>query len=265
MFFNKAQAMELIDTHAHLTFEELEENIDAVVARSIDAGVTSWITVGTDPDQIKKVLALIEKHDNMYAALGFHPHEANQVTPGDLEYLKESAKHEKVVAVGETGLDFHYDHSPRDIQKEIFSKHLRIASEVNLPVVVHTREAFDETLEILEEFTGRLKKVVIHCYSGTIRQTKYVLDKGYYVSFTGIVTFKKTDDVRTAAKLVPLDRLMIETDCPFISPEPVRNKRPCEPAMLIHTAKKLAEVKEIDLEEFAEAVTATSKGFFNLP
>jgi TatD DNase family protein len=264
MFFNRAQIMELIDTHAHLTFPELEENIDAVVARSIDAGVTSWITVGTDTDQIKKTLALIEKHDNIYAAIGFHPHEAKQVTDGDFEYLKESAKQENVVAIGETGLDFHYDHSPRDVQKEIFSKHLHIASEINLPVVVHTREAFDETLEILEEFEGRLKKVVFHCYSGTSEQTKKILDKGYFVSFTGIVTFKKTDDVRMAAKLVPLERLMIETDCPFISPEPVRNTRPCEPAMLVHTAKKLAEVKEMDLEDFAEAVTATSKVFFGM-
>lgn len=257
--------MELIDTHAHLTFPELEKDIDAVVARSIEAGVTSWITVGPDPDQIKKVLALIEKHDNMYAALGFHPHEAKQVTSGDLEFLKEMAAVEKVVAIGETGLDFHYDHSPRDIQKQIFSKHLQIASEVNLPVVVHMREAFDETLEILDEFTGRVKKVVFHCYSGTAEQTKKVLDKGYLVSFTGIVTFKKTDEVRQAAKLVPLDRLMIETDCPYMSPEPVRNTRPCEPAMLIHTAKKLAEVKEMDLEDFAQAVTATSKQFFSLP
>lgn len=257
--------MELIDTHAHLTFPELEENIDAVVARSIDAGVTSWITVGTDPDQVKKVLALVPKYDNMYAALGFHPHEAKQIAPCDLEFLKETAAAEKVVAIGETGLDFHYDHSPRDVQKKIFRKHLQIASEINLPVVVHTRQAFEESMEILDEFTGRLKKVVIHCYSGTAEQTKLILDRGYYISFTGIVTFKKTDETRQAAKLVPLDRLMIETDCPFISPEPVRNTRPCEPAMLVHTAKKIAEVKEMDLQEFAEAVTATSKQFFNLP
>jgi len=175
-----------------------------------------------------------------------------------------SAAAEKVVAIGETGLDFHYDHSPRDVQKEIFRKHLQIASEINLPVVVHTREAFDETMEILDEFEGRLKNVVIHCYSGTAEQTKLILDRDYYISFTGIVTFKKTDETRQAAKLVPLDRLMIETDCPFISPEPVRSKRPCEPAMLVHTAKKIAEVKEMDLEEFAKAVTATSKVFFGL-
>lgn len=257
--------MELIDTHAHLTFPELEENIDAVAARSIDAGVTSWITVGTDRGQVEKVLALIETHDNMYAAIGFHPHEASQVTDGDLEFLKESTQNEKVVAIGETGLDFHYNHSPRDVQKEIFRKHLQIASETDLPVVVHTREAFDESMEVLDEFTGRLKNVVIHCYSGSAEQTKLILEKGYFVSFTGIVTFKKTDAVREAARVIPLDRLMVETDCPFISPEPVRNTRPCEPAMLIHTAKKIAEVKEMDLDDFARAVTATSKGFFNLP
>ena len=258
--------MELIDTHAHLTFSELEENIDAVVARSIDAGVTGWVTIGTEPAELEKAAALTRRYENMWAGLGFHPHHAKEITAGDLEFLQNlAAENDSIVAIGETGLDFHYDHSPRNVQKKIFRKHLQIASEINLPVVVHTRQAFEESMEILDEFTGRLKKVVIHCYSGTAEQTKLILDRGYYISFTGIVTFKKTDETRQAAKLVPLDRLMIETDCPFISPEPVRNQRPCEPAMLVHTAKKIAEVKEMDLQEFAEAVTATSKQFYGLP
>jgi len=257
--------MELIDTHAHLTFGELAGGIDEVIARSVEAGVSRWITVGTDVDENEKVLALSGNFDNLFAAVGFHPHCAKDISDGDLAALKEYAQADKVVAIGETGLDFHYNFSKQDDQKHIFAAQLRIAEELDLPVVVHCRNAFDDTLAILDEFSGRLKDVVFHCYGGTRQQTELLLKRGYYLSFTGIVTFKKTDEVRAAANLVPLDRMMIETDCPYMSPEPVRNKRPCEPAMLIHTARKLAEVHNMPLEDFAAAVTRTSETFFNLP
>lgn len=257
--------MNLIDTHAHFTFDDLANDVDGVLSRSVEAGVSSWITVATEPGELEKALAVAHGHDNMYAALGYHPHYGENVTEADLVLLKKLCADDKVVALGETGLDFFYDHSPRGIQKEIFRKQLRIAEELNLPVVIHTRNAFDETMEILEEFTGKLKNVVIHCYSGTGEQTKLVLDRGYYVSFTGIVTFKKAEEARDSAKLVPLDRMMVETDCPFISPTPVRNQRPNEPALMIHTARKLAEIKGMELEDFAEKVTQTSKKFFSLP
>lgn len=256
--------MNLIDTHAHLTFKQLYKDVDSVLARSIEAGVDSWITISTEPAEISRVLELVEKHENMYAALGYHPHDAKSITLEDMELLRRSLGHEKVVAIGETGLDFFYEHSPHDVQRDIFRRHLQIASELNKPVVVHTRNAFDESMEVLDEFTGKLNNVVIHCYSGTPEQTRYVLDKGYFISFTGIVTFKKSDEVRAAVKLVPIERMMVETDCPFISPEPVRNQRPCEPAFLIHTAKKLAEIKEIEFKKFCQQVTTTSKNFFRL-
>ena len=256
--------MNLIDTHAHFTFDDLASDVEGVLARSVEAGVTSWITVATEPGELERALALAGAHDNMYAVLGYHPHHAEDVSEDDLALLKRLCLSEKVVAVGETGLDFFYEHSPRDVQKGIFRKQLYIAEELTLPVVIHTRDAFDESMEILDEFSGRLKNVVIHCYSGTAEQTKLVLDRGYYISFTGIVTFKKAVEAREAAKLVPLDRMMVETDCPFISPTPVGNQRPNEPALMIHTAKKLAEIKEIQLEDFAEKVTQTSKKFFNL-
>ncbi len=257
--------MELIDTHGHLIFGELAGNIDEVIGRSIEAGVSRWITVGTDPDQNEKVLALLGKYDNLFAAVGFHPHCAKDISDDDLAALREYAQEDKVVAIGETGLDYHYNFSKQDAQKHIFGAQLRIAEELGLPVVIHCRNAFDDTLAILNEFAGQLKNVVFHCYGGTREQTEMLLEKGYYLSFTGIVTFKKSDDVRAAAKLVPLNRMMIETDCPYISPEPVRNKRPCEPAMLIHTARKLAEIHDMPLEDFAAAVTRTSEEFFNLP
>ena len=257
--------MELIDTHAHLTFEELENNIEGVLRRSTEASVTRWITVGTDVENNAKVLELAEAQDNIFATLGFHPHYAKDVTDNDLAAMKAQAANPIVLAIGETGLDFHYNFSRQDAQKHIFGSQLRIAEELDLPVVIHSRNAFDETVTILDEFTGKLRKVVFHCYGGTIDQTRVLLEKGYYLSFTGIVTFKNAEEVRASAKIVPLDRMMIETDCPYMSPTPVRNKRPCEPAMLIHTAKLLAELHETSLEDFAAAVTATSKAFFNLP
>jgi TatD DNase family protein len=258
--------MELIDTHCHLTFAELEPDVEAVVARSKAAGVTGWITVGTDRQQIKKAIALIPGYDNMYAALGIHPHYAKDASPQDLSFLKTAAQADKVVAIGETGLDFHYNFSEAEIQKEVFKAQLAIAAELALPIVVHSRNAFDDTIQILDDFEGKLKGVVIHCYSGTAEQAKLILQRGFYISFTGIVTFtKKVNETIDAAKLVPLDKMMVETDCPYISPEPVRNKRPCEPAFMVHTVRKLAELKGMDFEDFASEVTATSKFFFNLP
>jgi len=257
--------MELIDTHTHLTFGELAGGIDDVIARSIRAGVNRWITVGTDIEQIEKALELANGHDNIFAAVGFHPHIAKDISDEDIGVLKEYARNRKVVAIGETGLDYHYNFSKQNAQKAVFRRQLRIAEELALPVVIHCRNAFDETLAILDEFAGRLKDVVFHCYGGTPRQTETLLERGFYLSFTGIVTFRKSDEARAAAAVVPLDRMMIETDCPYISPEPVRNRRPCEPAMLIHTARKLAEIHGMPVEDFAAAVTRTSNRFFNLP
>jgi len=211
------------------------------------------------------VLAVAESHENVWAAVGFHPHNAKEITEDDLAAMEKLAsENEKVAAIGEAGLDYHYNHSPHNVQQEIFRKQLAIAERTNKPVIVHSREAFDETIAILDEFAGRLKDVVIHCYSGTAEQTKLLLDRGYHISFTGIVTFKKSEQTRQAAALVPLGRMMIETDCPFMSPEPVRNVRPCEPAMMVHIARKLAEVKGGSFAEFAQAVTATSVKFFGL-
>jgi TatD DNase family protein len=243
----------------------LADDVDAVIARSIDAGVTSWITVGTDPEHNRKAIELARKYENMYATVGVHPHDAKEVTGQAIRQLHALAQNKKVVAIGETGLDFHYDHSPRDKQAEVFTKHLELAQELALPVIIHSREAFDETMEILQQSGPDLKKVVFHCFSGSPEQTKIVLDAGYYISFTGVVTFKNADSIRRAAEIVPLDRLMLETDCPYMSPEPMRKQRINEPALMVHTAKFLADLKGMDLPDFASATTTTSKAFFNLP
>jgi TatD DNase family protein len=257
--------LELIDTHCHLTFAELEQHIEAVLGRSKEAGVTGWVTVGTDRPQIEKAIDLVSRYENMYAVLGIHPHYAKDVSDEDLLFLKKAAQTDKVVAVGETGLDFHYTFSEAEKQKEVFKAQLEIAAELALPVVIHSRNAFDDTMQILDEFDGKLKGVVIHCFSGSADQAESALEKGYYISFTGMVTFKKNvEKTIEAARIVPLDRMMVETDCPYISPEPVRNIRPCEPAFMVHTAKRLAELKGVDLADFVRQVTATSRNFFNL-
>ena len=257
--------MELIDTHCHLTFDDLAADIDAVIERSIAVGVTSWITVGTDADHNRKAIELARKYDNMYAAVGVHPHDAKDVTGQAIRQLHALAQNKKVIAIGETGLDFHYDHSPRDRQAEVFRSHLQLAAELAMPVIIHSREAFDETIKILQQSGPDLKKVVFHCFSGSPEQAKIVLNAGYHISFTGVVTFKNARIKRKAAEIVPLDRLMLETDCPYMSPEPMRKQRINEPAFLIHTAKFLADLKGMDLPDFASAVTTTSKSFFNIP
>ena len=255
--------MKLVDTHCHLTFDDLGRDIDAVIARSRQAGVNGWITVGTDPEHNRKVIELAERFENMYAAIAIHPHDAKTVTADILKELRELAQHNKVVAIGETGLDYHHNFSLHEEQRKVFAEHLKIAAELNLPVIVHCREAFDETMEILEQFRD-VKKVVFHCFSGSGEQAKIVLDYGFYISFTGVVTFKNAEKTRRAAEVVPLDRLMVETDCPYMSPEPMRKQKINEPALMIHTAAFLAELKGMGLADFAEAVTATSRAFFGL-
>jgi TatD DNase family protein len=257
--------MELIDTHCHLSFNGLAENIDAVVQRGIEAGVKSWITVGTDPAENQKAVRLAESFENMYAAVGIHPHDAKIVTAGTIHQLEQLAENQKVVAIGETGLDFHYDLSPHEQQIRVFAQHLTIAKKLNLPVIVHCREAFDVTVDVLDRFADNVRGIVFHCFSGTSQQAEILLQKGYYISFTGVVTFKNAQAARDAAAVVPLDRLMIETDCPYMSPEPVRKQSINEPALMVHTAKLLAELKKMNFEDFAQAVTATSKNFFALP
>ncbi len=257
--------MQLIDSHAHLTFDELQNGLDNVLQRSIAAGVTGWITIGTDAEQNERVLSVIDKYENLYGTVGIHPHYASDVSDADIDRVKELAKHKKIVAIGETGLDFHYDFSKQDAQKNLFENLLEIAAQSDLPVIIHCRDAFDETLEIIDKFKDSLKNVVFHCWGAAAEQAQLVLDKGFHISFTGVVTFKNAEQTRNAAKIVPLERMMIETDCPYMSPEPMRKQKINTPALLIHTAAKIAELKQMPLEKFAGEVTKTTKKFFNLP
>lgn len=256
--------MELIDTHCHLTFEPLADDVPGVVERSRAAGVTGWITVGTSLDDSRRAVELAGRYENMYATVGIHPREAQNADAGALEELGRLARSEKVVAIGETGLDFHYNFSKQLDQKRVFTAHLEMARDSGLPVVVHSRNAFEETLEILDRDGQGLKGVVFHCFGGSPEQGRLVLERGYYVSFTGVVTFKNAETAREAATVVPLDRLMIETDSPYMSPEPLRKQKPNEPALMAHTARFLAELKGISLDDFAQATTRAAVEFFRL-
>lgn len=256
--------MELIDTHAHLTFSELENRIDDVLAASRTAGVVEWITIGTDRDHIEKALRLVRQIPALWAGFGYHPHYANEITDTDIAFLKDALHTDRVVAVGETGLDYHYDNVVPDNQKRLFRTHLDIAADMQKPVIVHTRDAFDDTVAILDEYAAKLRHVVIHCYGGSAEQTRLVLDRGYYVSFTGTVTFKRSDALREVAKMIPPERMMLETDCPYISPEPMRRVQPNEPALMVHTAQCLADLHGLSLERFADITATVSRSFFGL-
>jgi TatD DNase family protein len=257
--------MELIDTHAHLTFPELAGELEGVLARAGEAGVTGFITIGTDPENNRLAVELAAAYKPIYATVGFHPHDAKDITPDLLAEMKEQSFAEKVVAIGEIGLDYHYDYSPRDIQKEIFAKQLEIAVERNLPVVVHSRDAFADTMEILDDFGSDLPPLVVHCFGGDADQARICMDKGYYISFTGVVTFKNAHQAREAAAAAMPGRLMVETDCPFMSPAPMRKQKVNEPALMVHTAAKLAEIQGMEVERLADIMTANTKRFFRLP
>ena len=257
--------MELIDTHCHLAFEQYAGDIDAVVERSRAAGVTGWVTIGTNTQENRKAVELAGRFENMYATVGIHPHYAQNATADDFAEMKRLAQNQKVVAIGETGLDFHYAFSKQNDQKRVFAEQLELARQMNLPVVVHSREAFDDTIEILEQFGSDVKRVVFHCFGGSAEQARIVIEKGFYISFTGAVTFRNAENIREAAAIVPPDRLMVETDCPYMSPEPMRKQKINEPALMIHTVRRLAELKEMDFAEFVDSVTAVSRNFFDLP
>jgi TatD DNase family protein len=258
--------MQLIDTHCHLTFPPLSEDIDQVIQRSIAAGVTGWITVATDLEHCVRGLELSGRVSNLFVALGVHPHEAGKADGEDLDRISHmAASSDRVVALGETGLDLHYLHSSLADQQRVFAWHLEQASRLQMPVVIHSREAFEQTLETLDRYKGMLERVVFHCFTGTPEQARAVIDRGFYVSFSGLVTFRNAVPVQQAARQVPLDRVLIETDCPYLSPEPMRKQRVNEPSLMIHTAAFMASLRRLDPESFAASLVDNARRFYRLP
>ncbi len=253
--------MRLFDTHAHLLSEKFDEDRDALIARLPDLGIVGMIEVGTTVSDSVKAIELAEKADYIYTTIGVHPHEAAEAEPDYIERLRALAANPKVLAIGEIGLDYHYDFSPRDVQRDVFARQLELARELELPVAIHMREATQDTLAILKEHG--ISHGVMHCFSGSAETAEICVDMGLYLSFTGSVTFKNARKVVEAAAVVPLDRLMAETDCPYLSPEPVRGRRN-DPSNVRYVIEKLAEIKGIAPDEMAEANISNAKGFYNI-
>jgi TatD DNase family protein len=247
--------MRFIDSHCHLDHEKFAGDLDGVLKRAQDTGVDRILCIGTGdgPPELDRAIRLAERHEQIVATVGVHPHEATKVTPETYDDLVRLGRHPKVVAYGEIGLDFYYDHSPRDTQREVFIRQLDIARSLNLPIVIHTRDAWDESMAILKDHWSG--PGILHCFTGTPEQAAQALELGFHLAFGGVLTFRTGESVRKAARITPEDRLLIETDAPFLAPVPYRGKRN-EPAMMIETLKTLAEVRQTTPERIAELTAA---------
>lgn len=252
----------LIDTHCHLNYPGLVEHEEAVIARAREAGVSTMISISTRESEWEAVIAGAERHAHVWASVGIHPHEADTHAEVDAAKLIAAAEHRKVVAIGETGLDYYYDRSDRERQRNSFRSHIIAARETGLPLVVHTRNADEDTAAILREEAGKgVFPLVIHCFTSTRWLADVCLELGAYISLSGIVTFRNAAELREVAKALPGDRLLIETDAPFLAPVPVRGKT-CEPAYVAHTARFLADLRGIAVEELAATTSANAQRLF---
>ncbi len=255
------QSPSFIDTHCHMEMVEFDPDRDEVFARSRAAGIASFITIGSDLEGTLKGVALADQYDGISCAVGIHPHDAKDFTAETYHRLKELTRKTTVVAIGETGLDFHYDHSPRDVQRRVFEQHLLLAREVGLPVVIHCREAFSDALQIVRN--SGITNGVFHCFSGDRAMAEQVMALGFCISLAGPVTFRKAQGLQELARMVPDDYLLIETDAPYLTPEPFRGKRN-EPAYLVYTAKKIAELRGVRLQDVARITTLNAKRLFRI-
>ncbi|HTQ38664.1 MAG TPA: TatD family hydrolase [Pirellulales bacterium] len=256
--------MHLIDTHAHLDQEEFDSDRAEVIARAVAAGIERIVAIGVTADSSEVVVRLAAEFPAVYAAVGIQPNYCAQAKPGDWERVAELAASPKVVAIGETGLDRYWDYTPFDLQQDYFDRHLRLAKERNLPFVVHTRESDADVLAMLREAHRRgVLRGVMHSFTGNAATAGECVEMGLCISFAGMVTFKKSADLRNVAGAVPADRVLVETDSPYLAPHPLRGKRN-EPANLIHTAQALAGVRGVSFEEFCEQTSKNARTLFGL-
>ncbi|HEV8379404.1 MAG TPA: TatD family hydrolase [Tepidisphaeraceae bacterium] len=243
----------MIDSHCHLTYEPLAKQLDDVLKRAEAAGVQRMITIGTDLADAQRAIELCRGHKNIRCAIGIHPHHSAKAQDEDVSWLRSLQQSPSVIALGEMGLDYHYDFSPRDRQAQIFTAQLELARELNRPIVIHNREATDDCLAILKEFPTI--KADFHCFTGTIDEARKILDQGHILGFTGIVTYKKSDELREVARFTPGDRILVETDSPYLSPEPVRKQKVNEPSFVMHTARFVADLRGISVQELDRITT----------
>ncbi len=255
--------MMLFDTHAHLNAEQFDTDLEEVIARAKAEKVERIVVVGFDKPTITRAMELIEEYDFIYAAIGWHPVDAIDMTEEDLSWIKELSSHEKVVAIGEMGLDYHWDKSPKDVQKEVFRKQIALAKEVNLPIIIHNRDATEDVVTILKEEGAEEVGGIMHCFTGSAEVARQCMDMNFYISFGGPVTFKNAKKPKEVAKEIPNDRLLIETDCPFLTPHPFRGKRN-EPSYVKYVAEQLAELKGLTYEEIVSITTENAKRLFRM-
>lgn len=259
-----------VDSHCHIDAEQFAADRQEVIDRAREAGVRTMLVVGTgdasELENFTRVVELAEANEDIYCSIGVHPHDAETFGSAEEERLIELASSSsKVIGWGEIGLDFYYDHSPRDIQREAFVRQLRIARQLNLPIIIHSRDADDETVDILTEECRypEFRGGIMHCFGGTPEMARALMDAGFLISFAGNVTFKQAENLRAAARVVPLDRLLIETDCPYLTPVPFRGRRN-EPMYVVETARFLADLYGVELGVLAEKTTANFYRFFQL-
>ncbi|MHC0039249.1 TatD family hydrolase [Pseudoneobacillus sp. C159] len=253
----------LFDTHAHLNAVQYNEDLSEVISRAKEAGVSNIVVVGFDRPTITKAMELCETYDFIYACVGWHPVDAIDMTEQDLQWIEELASHPKVVALGEMGLDYHWDKSPHDIQKEVFRKQIQLAKKVKLPIVIHNRDATADIVEILKEEGAAEVGGIMHCFSGSVEIAKQCLDMNFYISLGGPVTFKNAKKPKEVAAEIPLDKLLIETDCPYLTPHPHRGERN-EPGYVRLVAEQIAEIKGLSYEEIARTTSDNAKKLFGI-
>ncbi len=255
----------LIDTHMHIDDEQFKSDQELVIERAIqEFNVRYMINIGYNRETIISTLSLVEKFPFIFAAIGWHPNDANSFTEEDFSWLKEMAQNTKVVAIGEIGLDYYWDSVPRAIQHEVFRKQIRLAKEINKPIVIHNRDAHQDVLQILKEENAQEVGGVMHSFSGSYEMAKECLKLGFYLSFSGPVTFKNAKTPKEVVKNLPIDRILVETDSPYLTPEPWRGKRN-EPGYVFYTAKKIAELKELPFSEVMKITSTNAIRAFHLP
>jgi TatD DNase family protein len=253
----------LIDSHCHLDSEQFNDDREAVIERALTAGVERMVAIGSGdgPPDLEAGVRLADRYSSIYATIGVHPHDAAKANGETYRRLGELAGQAKVVAIGEIGLDYHYDHSPREVQRDVFVEQMRIARDSRKPIVIHTRSAWEDTITLLREhWADRGLGGIFHCFSEGPREAEQALALGFHISFAGIVTFPKASGIQEAARIVPADRLLIETDAPYLAPVPKRGKRN-EPAFVVETARKVAQLRGVTVEEIAHTTTSN---FLNL-
>ena len=251
----------MIDTHSHINFEDYRENFDNFIEKLKNNEIDNVIIPGVEPSTFDEIISLCEKYDMLFAAIGVHPSEAKTYTNETEKTIYEKCKNNKVIAIGEIGLDYYWEQETKELQKEVFRKQLNIAQELQIPVLIHDREAHEDTFKILQEF--KLKDVVFHCFSGSAEFAKKCIDKNYYIAIGGVVTFKNAKDLKEVPKIVPLYKLLLETDAPYLTPVPYRGKLN-SPAYLNYIAQEIANIKEKDVEKVKKQTTINAQKLFGI-